>query len=185
MKFAHPESRHSGIVVALSALRSESSHACGEFPDLVLLGDLARSWNFDLVQLLPVNDTGGMSSPYTALSAFALHPLYLRLSDLPEARSRPEFAQKARALADMHAADERFAYGPYRAAKLALLEELFTASRGKREADAWLEAVGGFPDWLEENSWVKGYAIFSELKRRAGGKPWWEWARYRDPGAAG
>ncbi len=75
MKFAHPESRHSGIVVALSALRSESSHACGEFPDLVLLGDLARSWNFDLVQLLPVNDTGGMSSPYTALSAFALHQI--------------------------------------------------------------------------------------------------------------
>ena len=183
MKFAHPGSRHSGVVVALSALRSESSPACGEFPDLVLLGDLARSWNFDLIQLLPVNDTGGMSSPYTALSAFALHPLYLRLSDLPEARSRPEFALKARALADSHAADSRFSYGPYRIAKLALLEELFVASRGRREDEAWLKAVEGFPDWLAENAWVRGYAVFSELKRRAGDKPWWLWETDRDPGA--
>jgi len=65
-------------------LRSSHSPAAGEFPDLAALGALAKDWGFDLVQLLPVNDSGYQTSPYSALSAFALHPLYLSIADLPE-----------------------------------------------------------------------------------------------------
>jgi 4-alpha-glucanotransferase len=76
--------RSSGIVVPLQSLRSVHSPAAGEFPDLAALGALAKEWDFDLVQLLPVNDSGYQTSPYSALSAFALHPLYLSIADLPE-----------------------------------------------------------------------------------------------------
>lgn len=98
MKYRRGDRPASGIVAALSALRSARSPACGEYPDLVRLGGLARSWGFNLVQLLPVNDSGSQSSPYSARSAFALHPLYIRLADLPE-------MNKARGAAGSHSAD--------------------------------------------------------------------------------
>ncbi|HRZ64195.1 MAG TPA: 4-alpha-glucanotransferase, partial [Spirochaetia bacterium] len=84
MRFAHAGRFLSGIVAPLSALRTSGSPGCGEFPDLLALGKLAESWGFNLLQLLPVNDTGTDSSPYSACSAFALHPLYLRIGELPE-----------------------------------------------------------------------------------------------------
>lgn len=90
MKFSHSDSRLSGIVVPLSAIRTETSPGCGEFPDLAQFGDLAASWGYNLIQLLPVNDSGTQSSPYFALSAFALNPIYLRIGDLPELESLAE-----------------------------------------------------------------------------------------------
>ncbi|ONL97919.1 4-alpha-glucanotransferase DPE2 [Zea mays] len=55
-----------------------------------LLVDWAVNLGFHLVQLLPINDTSvhGMrwdSYPYSSLSVFALHPLYLRVQALSDA----------------------------------------------------------------------------------------------------
>ncbi len=184
MKFASTGRPRTGMVVALSALRSEASPACGEFPDLSLLGDLAGSWGFDLLQLLPVNDTGGMNSPYMALSAFALHPLYLRISDLPEAARSPDLVGKARRLAESHAGIARFAYHEYLSAKLDLLERLFISAYSGADLDARLALLDGYEGWMRANAWVRPYAVFMELKRREGQGPWWTWSARRDPGPA-
>jgi 4-alpha-glucanotransferase len=188
MRFAHSGRFLSGIVVPLSAVRTSSSPGCGEFPDLKALADLAASWGFNLVQLLPLNDTGRQTSPYSALSAFALHPIYLRLGDLPElaraggaaGKLRAKDAEALRAQADDLV--ERFGgsgsvpHEALLAAKLELLDKIWAAKSG-READAELEA------WIGANPWVRAYAAFVELKARAGGAPWWEWREFRDPTA--
>ena len=200
MNYAHNGRRVSGLVAALSALRSRESPACGEYPDLAALGGLARAWGLDLIQLLPVNDSGSQSSPYSALSAFALHPLYLRVADLPEAAGKAgaPYRKAAAELAARFADDARLRYGPYLEAKLALLERIY-AERGAAalglpgaapgagarvpagaEAGAASEA-GAFRAFVAANPWVKAYAVFSELKRRYEGKPWWEWTERRDP----
>lgn len=185
MRFANPERPRTGLVVALSALRSEASPACGEYPDLLLLGDLARTWGFDLVQLLPLNDTGGMNSPYMALSAFALHPLYIRLADLPEAARAPDIVGKARRLAEAHAGIARLAYHEYLSAKLDLLERLFISAYSGPDLDARLAALPGFEAWMRANPWVRPFAVFAELKRREGQGPWWSWSAHREPGPEG
>jgi len=180
MKFAHSGKYLSGIVVPLSALRSAEAPASGEFPDLARLGELASAWKIDLVQLLPVNDSGFQSSPYSALSAFALHPLYLCISELPEAKlaAAASYLAQSAALAEAHAGDERLPYGPYLDAKLSILEGLFGSVYA---AESGVDSVRGFAAWLEANAWVKAYAVFVELKRMNAGKPWWEWRSYRDP----
>ena len=86
-----------GVSVPVSALRGAKGCGTGEFADLVDLGAWCAASGIELIQLLPVNDTGWNSSPYSALSAFALHPLYLRLTDVPG--SAP-FAAAIRAFAD-------------------------------------------------------------------------------------
>jgi len=185
MKFAETGKPKTGVVVALSALRTESSPACGEYPDLALLGGLARSWHFDLVQLLPLNDTGGMNSPYMAVSAFALHPLYIRISDLPEAVAAPDIVGRARRLAEAHAGIARLAYHEYLAAKLDLLERLFISVYPGPDIDSKLGALPGFESWMRSNPWVRPYAVFMELKRRQGQGPWWSWSAHREPGPGG
>ena len=85
MRFGTIDHPLTGLAVPISALRSARSCGVGEFPDLVALGAWAAGVGIELIQLLPVNDTGTNSSPYSALSAFALHPLYLRLEDVPGA----------------------------------------------------------------------------------------------------
>ncbi|GAB1455658.1 hypothetical protein MASR2M48_09650 [Spirochaetota bacterium] len=62
----------------------------GNIPISSSFARLASRTGAGLVQILPVNDTGSQSSPYSALSAFALHPLYIRIDDLPEILKAPK-----------------------------------------------------------------------------------------------
>ncbi len=177
MRFAHDEKALSGLAVPLSSLRSARSPGCGEFPDLAAMGDLAASWDLGLVQLLPVNDTGSQTSPYSALSAFALHPLYLRISDFPElsrtSAAAKKLAAEAESLIARFGTADSVPHEELLEAKLGILwrlwEELGHGSR--TELDRWILA----------NPWVRAYAAFVECKRRNDGKPWWEWASLREP----
>lgn len=73
-----------GVAIPVFSLRSKNSFGVGEFADITLLVDWARQSGLKLIQLLPVNDTIATGSwldsyPYAAISAFALHPLYINL----------------------------------------------------------------------------------------------------------
>ena len=74
---------HRGIVVPLFALHSESSGGIGEYTDLPKIFLWCRGLGFDTIQLLPLNDTGLETSPYSALTANALNPIHLGLMQLP------------------------------------------------------------------------------------------------------
>ncbi len=76
-----------GVAVPVFSLRSKKGFGTGEFNDIKLLVDWAKKTGLKLVQLLPVNDTMSSCSwmdsyPYSAVSAFALHPLYINLAKL-------------------------------------------------------------------------------------------------------
>ena len=168
------EARKSGIVIPLGALRTSQSCGVGEYPDLVVLGDVCSLCGLSFIQLLPVNDTGFQSSPYSALSAFALHPLYLRLGDLPEAQV---FRAEMEALSARFEGERRFPYPDILSAKLALLRRVFDASAPAIRKDPGLEA------WIGANPWVRDYAVFLGLKEEHGGKSWKDWPAHRDPEA--
>ncbi len=85
--------RGAGVAVPVFSLRSEHSWGVGEFLDLKPLADWGKQVGLKLIQLLPVNDTSATgtwkdSYPYAAISAFALHPLYLNLDALTEAKNK-------------------------------------------------------------------------------------------------
>ena len=73
--------RRSGVLIPLFSLRTPQGWGLGEIPDLVPFSRWARDAGFSLVQLLPVNQpSGGQDSPYAALTAFALDPIYFEFS---------------------------------------------------------------------------------------------------------
>lgn len=168
------ETRKSGIVVPLGALRTSRSCGVGEYPDLPVLGELCSLCGLSFIQLLPVNDTGFQSSPYSALSAFALHPLYLRVRDLPEAGA---FRADTEALAARFEGPGRFPYPGILSAKMDLLRRIFDASAPAIRKDPALAA------WIEDSPWVRDYSVFLGLKEEHGGKSWKDWPSRRDPAA--
>jgi 4-alpha-glucanotransferase len=168
-----------GAVVPVGALRSSKPAAVGEFPDLAEFALLCKKMKVGLIQLLPVNDTGYESSPYFSLTAFALHPLYLRITELPEAA---QFKNKAEAINKEYAGDSRFSYLKVLRAKMSLLREIYMANT---EAITKTAAKGGsLAAWIENNPWVKQYAVYRRLKEANGEKSWKEWPEHQNVTAA-
>jgi 4-alpha-glucanotransferase len=167
-----------GTVVPVGALRGSKPTAVGEFPDLAEFALLCKKMKIGLIQLLPVNDTGYESSPYFSLTAFALHPLYLRISELPEAA---EFQSKATAINKEFVGEIRFPYQKILRAKMELLREIYAANESDIEKKA--KAGGGLSAWIEKNPWVRQYAVYRRLKEFNEGKSWKEWPEHREPSA--
>lgn len=182
MKYIHNNERISGLVVPLLSLRKNKSAACGEFSDLKELGKLAKNWGLSLIQLLPLNDTGNGTSPYSALSAFALHPIYISLTEVSKtmeslgaslAQASIEALKKAEhKLGNTYAGNKRVAFEAVLSDKLAALRSVWNESQEYCRPLAELFAA--------QEPWARPYACFMALKEKYGLAPWWEWPEYRD-----
>ena len=82
--------RGAGLAVPVFGLRSDKGMGVGEFLDLKALIDWCVRSGMKLLQLLPVTDTCSHSPatvedsyPYSSISVYALHPMYLRLGEVP------------------------------------------------------------------------------------------------------
>jgi len=167
--FSHPVT---GISIPVGALKSQESSGVGEFLDLIPFADFCQKADLDLIQLLPVNDTGTESSPYSALSAFALHPIYIRLGALPEAAC---FAKEIDELKKKFEQSARFDYRAVREAKLDILHRIFDVNEKNIIDDPKLAA------WIARNPWIVNYAVFMNLKRRNFDASWKSWDKMRTP----
>ncbi|KAJ4828347.1 4-alpha-glucanotransferase dpe2 [Turnera subulata] len=154
--------RGAGVAVPMFSIRSEDDLGVGEFLDLKLLVDWAVQSGFHLVQLLPINDTSvhGMwwdSYPYSSLSVFALHPLYLRVQAL--SGNIPEDIQKEIQAAKRQLDKKDVDYEASLAAKLSIAKKIF-----ELEKDLILNS-SSFQKFFQENKeWLKPYAGFCFLR---------------------
>jgi len=159
-------SRLVGTAIPVGALRTEKSIGVGEFPDLAEFGGLCVQMGIGLILLLPVNDTGYQSSPYSALTAFGLNPMYLRIGDLPESAG---YEAEIDAIKKEFNTAARFPYYSLLKAKMNLLRKIYGKSREKIAASSSLKT------WTEKNPWVKPYAVFRRLKEVNNEKSWRDW----------
>ena len=177
MRFAPLDRHFTGVAVPVAALRSGDCCGVGEFADLTLLGRWCVDAGLDLIQLLPVNDTGGNSSPYSAVSAFALLPLHVRLQALPGAERYAEEIRLFReeAAAFEQAAHGRFSYPRTLAFKLSVLGRLFADNERLMDTDS------AFAAWREQNPWVVPYSVFTVLRGENGALQWSSWPALSNP----
>lgn len=167
MKYSINKEYITGVAIPVSSLRSEKSCGIGEFSDLKPFGDWCKKVGLDLIQILPVNDTGYQSSPYSALSAFALHPIYLRISEVKEAKI-PD--NKCNTLKEKWEKKDTIEFNSILKDKLDLLKEIYldnikTIKKSKK-----------ITKWQNDNPWIKEYAVFSYLKELNDFAPWHDWS---------
>src|ERR1044071_4934272 len=78
------ENKIAGILAPLFGLRGDNDLGIGDGAVLREFIDWAAEIGFKLVQLLPVNETGGDHSPYNAISSVAIEPTTLDLASVPD-----------------------------------------------------------------------------------------------------
>jgi 4-alpha-glucanotransferase len=170
--------RGAGVAVPVFSLRSERSFGVGEFLDLPLLANWARRAGLKLIQILPVNDSSAThtwmdSYPYAAISAFALHPLYLNLDRVAGSENGPlleGLAAQRRELNALATVD----YEAVMKAKLAFARKIFPAQRERTWASAeYREFCGRNLHWLD------AYAAFCFLRDKFGTADFNQWPEHR------
>ena len=90
--------RHAGLLLPLFSAPSRRSWGIGELADLAFVGGWIRRAGLDFLQVLPLNEMAvDDQSPYAALSAMAIDPIYVAVHQIPdfealggEAALRPE-----------------------------------------------------------------------------------------------
>lgn len=142
---------HHGIALPLFSLHTKRSCGVGEFLDLIPLIHWCREVGMDVIQLLPLNDSGENSSPYSGLSSIALNPIYLSLSALPHSE---ELAGEELEDLRRRCRSQRVAYHEVREEKLAILHRYFE--------QYGIEDQAGYDAFVEQNSWLEGYSRYLE-----------------------
>jgi 4-alpha-glucanotransferase len=155
--------RGAGVAIPVFSLRSKKSFGVGEFLDIKLLVDWAKSIGLKLIQLLPVNDTIATNTwldsyPYAAISAFALHPIYIHLEQVANHKHghilKP-LKKVQGVLNDLNAVD----YEQVMKYKLSIMKVLYFA-----EKEAFLKDEDFKKFFEEHKEWLVPYAAFSYLR---------------------
>ncbi len=166
-----------GVAIPVFSLRSDKSAGVGEFADIKLLVDWAASIDLKLVQILPINDTTAThtwmdSYPYAAISAFALHPLFIRLEDMlnkSQSTILAPYLTKIKALNDLAEVD----YEAVMKLKWEVLKIIFNKN-GKIDL-----ASEGFAEFFALNkNWLVSYSAFSYLRDLNGTVDFNQWPKY-------
>lgn len=171
--------RQSGIAVPLSSLVSNRGWGSGEFIDLAQFAAWLTEAGQSAVQLLPIHEMPPLeTSPYSAMTAMALDPIYLSVPDVADVgglggdealdgADRAEIARLRRS--------PRIDFVAVRRIKDRWLRRAFDrflrleVARGSPRATKFDQFTTAQAWWLDE------YALFRALHAGHGERPWTEW----------
>lgn len=170
---------HHGICLPISSLLTHNSCGIGEYLDLLPIIDWCSQIGMDIIQLLPINDTGLDTSPYNAISAYALNPAYLSMHSLPDIQRVPNFQEK---LSKIHYWNHtpKVKYHIVRELKYAFFRDYFSYVFPE------ISATADYQTFCHQNPWLKPYSLFKTIKEMQFWKSWEEWpSHYKSPSEQG
>ena len=180
--------RAAGILLPLFSLRGSRDWGIGEFGHVPAFCRWLAAAGHSVLQMLPVTEVAsGERSPYAALTAFALDPVYLSLDaveDFAASGGETALPAAARTALARARAGTGIDYDAVRVAKQAALElafRRFLDSEWRRSSER-AHALRTFR--TREATWLEDYALFRVLAEERGGVPWPRWEpalRARDP----
>ena len=169
--------RKSGILIHITSLPSR--FGIGDLgPEAHRFADFLSDAGQKVWQILPLSPViiGKGNSPYNSTSAFAANPLLIS----PELLVKEGLLEKTDIRSVPVFPEDRVDYGAAAGFKQGLLEKACSKFR----AAGVLTEFNRFCD--ENKKWLDGYSLFTALKKKHEGLPWWKWPpklRDRDPEA--
>lgn len=158
----NPDKKLAGVLVPVFALRGEADLGIGDTEAVKEAISWAAGQGLRVVQVLPINETGGDSSPYNLLSAMALEPS--TIATTPEALPDLSAADFA-ALLKKHNGDAlregAVRYGAVKALKRDLLQAAFKNFRSRSGDKARTRAFAAFEK--AHADWLPDYALHRAL----------------------
>ncbi len=169
-----PNKKAAGLLLPVFALRRQGDLGIGDTLCVEDAIDFLSRHNLGVLQILPVNETGGDNSPYNALSSIALDPLYISL--VPEMVPGLSAEMLAKHVPDALA--QELSQGPVqyttvRKLKLDLLADAFASfEKASTSADkSQQDLLAQF--CLEQSDWLADYALFRALVDKFDGNACW------------
>lgn len=171
--------RHAGLLVPLFSIASRGGWGIGEIGDLPKLGTWMAAAGFTFVQLLPLNEMAvGQNSPYSALTAMAIDPVFISPAAVPDV--------EAIGGEGLLSADERTELARVRdtpsidyAAVRALKDRAFRAGFDHFLRAHWRQNTARARQLRlfvgRERWWLDEYALFRALHAKYAGRAWWDW----------
>ncbi len=187
MSFRHQ--RRSGLLIPLFSCHSSGSWGIGDIGDIAPVVAWLRTAGQRVLQLLPINEMApGAHSPYSALSAMAIDPIFIRVTDVPEAATLGDrlLGAEDRAVLGHVRQSRAVDHSAVRALKARALAQAFTRFHEVewRQQSPRAHALAAFV--AREAWWLDHYALFRALHEREGRRPWTDWPaplRDREPAA--
>jgi len=171
--------RQSGVVVPLFSLVSNHGWGIGEFGDLPMFSRWLLEAGQSLVQILPIHEMPSIeTSPYSALTAMALDPIYITMASVGDfAGLGAELALDGAEQAELKRLQQspRIEYSSVRKLKERWLRRSFDrflrleVARGTPRAARFDTFVAAQSWWLDE------YALFRSLAALHDERPWMNW----------
>ena len=171
--------RQSGLIVPLFSLASRQGWGIGEFPDLAVFARWAAEAGQSLIQILPINEMPPAErSPYSAMTAMAIDPIYIALPRVPDFEGLG--GELSLDLADRSALaalrqSERIRYAGVRHLKDKCLRWSWDrflrleVARGTARASRFDQFCGA------ERWWLDDYALFRSLHAQHNEQRWQDW----------
>ncbi len=166
-----PNDKIAGLLAPLFALRTEDDLGIGDVAALRQLVEWARPLGFRLIQLLPINETGGDHSAYNAISSRAIDLTTLHLAPGSPADLSPEIFDEVTASIDL----SRLRHGGVQYAivkplKKKLLERAFSEFSRRPPDDPFRSFCASEQEWLDD------YTLFRVLMEQNDERETWdEW----------
>lgn len=182
--------RSAGLILPLFSCATSDGWGVGEFADLAALARWMEPAGLSLLQVLPLNEmAAGQQSPYSAMSAMAIDPIFIRVPGIAEFEALG--GEGSLSPADRDAlrcvkASRTIDYSTIRRLKHAALRaafERFVEVEWKPGTERG-RALGTFI--TAQAWWVEDYSIFRAIHAREGERPWTEWPdelQRREPAA--
>lgn len=160
------DKKQHGIICPLFFLKTENSSNIGEYPDLKQLADFVKKTGFNVIQLLPIFDTGPESSPYSARTCYGLNPIYLALKNLEGMDKYDPLYLKLYEKSESSFFDYYHIYS----LKMAILKKYIFSKldqfRNNEELSCFINA----------NPWLLAYSAFCTLKEKTDLQPeYWDY----------
>ncbi len=178
-------SRLSGVTIPLFSVRTWTDWGIGQITDLPACARLFARAGQRLIQVLPTHELAdGETSPYGALSAFAIDPIYIAVDAVPEvdealvgealgAEGLSELA-RVRAAASVD-------YAAVRSLKRRALRRAFDRFRERELAKDTRRAKELLAFVEHEKDWIRDHALYAALRASHEGYGWTTWpAEERD-----
>jgi 4-alpha-glucanotransferase len=182
--------RRAGLLIPLFSCPSTASWGIGDIGDVEPVSAWLASAGQRVFQLLPLNEMApGQQSPYSAISAMAIDPIFIRVPGVPEFEALGGEAALAPGDRDAltavrhapridHRTVRRLKHTALRAAFDRFLEAEWRADTARARV---LRSYVSEQAW-----WIEDYSLFRALHVREQERPWSEWPaelQRREPAA--
>jgi 4-alpha-glucanotransferase len=171
--------RQSGVLIPLFSCPSSTSWGAGDIGDLAPMTAWLAGAGQRILQLLPINESApGQQSPYSAISAMAIDPIYIRVPDVPEFDAlggEASLTPADRGLLEAVRREPRIDYAGVRRLKRAALRaayERFNAEEWRLDTGRARELKGFIS---EQAWWIEDYALFRAIHASHDERPWTDW----------